>query len=187
MTRRLKLLLALAPIVCGMAVAWIVGGCGCPHSVHAPLSAYNLEASLPLATVTPLGIRVVTNGQDVDLAKVDADFTAVSACMKDWFKKTPWISFDAKCVSVYIVTDWRFACEDPKMQIFGEAPFGACADKGFVPREGCVCGWRTAVQGDTVIVPPSLYMLKAGLVQYFSGYSAYDVWNTLDLAKCANP
>jgi len=199
MSRNLKLLLAFALLAVGIAIGVLLAvcvlslsGCGCVFIQRTPSTVYDIENALPSVVKTPFGISVALHGQTVDMAKIDADFTAVSACMKSRLHKTPWIDFSPKCIHVFIVDDFRQSCEgEGKWQVFGSAPDVACTDKGFTPTLECPCAWRGAIQTvdgvNWLILPPDAKFMRPLLVELFSGQEQYFIWQDPELAVCAAP
>lgn len=188
MTRRLRIFL-LALFVVGVCIGLVFAltRCGCPVSYHPNAVNYPVQNSLASAVKTPMGIKCILNGNTVDLAAVDQKFQEAFDCLKENWHLPKHISFGPSCVTIFFPDDWRTSC-DGTQQIFGLAPQEACNDKGFSLDPNCPCGWRvTIIDGKIIATTPNLYMLKAGIVQYYSGYSAADAWNTPDLAKCAMP
>lgn len=130
---------------------------------------------------TPLGVRVDRRGQNVDLNRVDAAVAQVEACLGRPIR--------AECLRVYVPERWQVSCESSnggRYMLLSDhpAPPEACEAKGFDPDPRCPCLWRVLTQGSTIIAPPDLRMLPAGIVSVATGIA--DPWPG-DLAECAAP
>ena len=139
-------------------------------------------------TATPKGIAVRTNGQDVDLLKIDALTDYVESCLG--------IPVKRDCLSVVIPDDWYPACEDPTQQVFPcKVSPQLCADKGFeidpdcvpgqLPDEKCPCpcNCRATIQDENVIITaPNLKLYSAELIRMVTGVN--NIWTNDETVKC---
>lgn len=159
-------------------------------------SAYDVR---PNAT-TPHGIAVDTSGLAINLARIDRLTDELEACLVAQFGNPPRIAlsdalpgecmdpyFDLPvkrgCIVVKIAADWResrYAYAGSKQQLLPWTNGGGCTDKGMPPG---VCWYRVTVQDDlTVVVPPSMLMLKEGLLRITT--NCHNPWRSPALAAC---
>lgn len=176
-----------------LAFLVVMYGCQCPRICRPNVTDYPI--SKKDAVRTPLGAYVIPTENVVDdlmLADIDNQITEVEICLKDFFwnykdtlHKRKWNPPERHCYVIYLVADWRISCEEPVCQIFSEVSPEACALKGFVPKEGCVCGLRGVIQdGKHIVITPDLYFLKIQVVEFLTGYRSNDIWETPKLIEC---
>lgn len=170
----------------GAIFSWVIWGCGCPKISRPNLVNYDVKKSE--CQWTPRGSCVILNGNVVDDSFydiVDAKITMTVECLDKYFPKYKAGKQEKKCFVIYLPPDWRWSCEEPQQQIFGELRSEACVLKGFKPREGCVCGSRVAIMnGNIIVVPPSLDFLRMGVVEYCTGWSQDLLWVNEEMVKC---
>jgi hypothetical protein len=150
---------------------------------HPAPDPYGTHYSPRPDVATPLGVRVDRSGQNVDLNRVDQAVAQVEACLGR--------PIEAHCLRVYVPTAWQMSChvaDGGHYQLLSEHPADqrACDAKPEIdgPAPGCPCLWRVLRQGATIIAPPDLRMLPAGIVSVATGID--DPWPT-PLAACAVP
>jgi hypothetical protein len=168
--------------------------CGCPRIARPSATHYAVDKTQ--CTYTPEGACVLLNHNIVSdswYELLDAKITATEACLKTWYATKPdvlhrvynWKAPARSCYVVYVPDDWRVACEDPDQQVYGKAPQEACEAKGFEPKEGCECGWRTNVQdGSVIVTTPNLYLVQQSVIELLTGYPAYYIWKDAGLVAC---
>lgn len=140
---------------------------------------------------TPEGIAIRTNGQDVDLSKIDALTDYVESCLG--------IPVNRDCLSVVVPADWYDSCEPQDGKIQQVFPCRVspqlCIDKGLPPDPDCVpgqlpsedcpcpCNCRATIQDENVIVTaPNLRLYSAELIRMVTGVN--NIWTDEEVVKC---
>ncbi len=162
----------------------------CYYNYYANVTDYKVEAD---ARTPILGILVTTNGQVVDLARIDEIILSVENCLGMELKR--------ECLEVVVPPDWYVSyCVNPE----GEELFPCridpqvCADKGLsidpdcVPGQlpdddcPCPCNCRATIQDENVIITtPNLKLFSAELIRMMTGVN--NIWLNPELSKCYIP
>lgn len=170
-----------------------MSGCdkdNCYQNYYADITDYKVKPD----TQTPiLGIPVMTNGNDVDLQRIDEIILYVEDCLEMQLKR--------ECLKVVIPSDWYVSyCASPE----GEELFPCridpqvCADKGLpidpdcIPGQApdedcpCPCNCRATIQDENVIITtPNLKLFSAELIRMMTGVN--NIWLEPELVKCYVP
>ncbi len=168
------------------AIALCEGGCQSPCYLNYYLNITDYKTSADIQT--PNGIAVRTNGQEVDLEKIDALTDYVEACLG--------IEIQRSCLSVVIPNDWYPACEGENEQVFPcRIDPQVCADKGLpidpdcvpgqLPDEDCPCpcNCRATIQDEnTIVTAPNLKLYSAELIRMVTGVN--NIWINEATRRC---
>lgn len=148
-------------------------------------------------------IAVDTSKLNINLSKVDRLTDEVEACLIKTFGNPPVMpeetikggkclgsTFDLpirrECLVVKVASDWFLSKYEYGGTHHQQLPWtngGMCTNKGL---PAGVCYYRVGIQDDlTIVVPPSFYLYKDGLVRIVTG--CYDPWFADALANCMEP
>ena len=189
----------------------LIMGCGSPNPPHHRVDRCKANYSQQdqtnydvfLTETTETNIIVDTSGLSVDLKTIDRLVNEADECLLATFGNPVIIPDDVirdgKCISntfelpikrdclvVKIASDWHLSQYEyggSKHQLLPYTNGGNCTYKGLP--DG-VCYWRAGIQDNlTIVVPPSMYLLKDPLVKITTGCK--DPWYAPKLAKCMTP
>lgn len=134
--------------------------------------------------ISPAGIKVYTNGNDINLNDIDMKVLELEQCLqmsihRDWF-------------SVYIPSDWYVSPCSGEQEIPSKVDPELCRAKGLIieeecewvdyPTEGCPCpcSARSTIQdNDVVITTPNLKLFKMPLARMVM-YPKYMIGSELE-------
>lgn len=141
----------------------------------------------------------------VDLELIDAIIERVDACLMEEFGDpivlpehvrsaaqchensfSPFtFSCPGRCLTIKVVDDWEWNCDETDQVLPLEAPQGDCVAKGLEAKEDCPCRWRAAVQGtSSLVVTPNLYLLGDVYLRY---RGCQTPWESKEIERCLIP
>lgn len=172
----------------------------CPGKYH---FADQTDYVVHVTAKTSKNIEVDTSGLNINLNKVDRLTDEVESCLIKTFGNPPFLSeqtmkegqcasntFDIpihrECLVVKVASDWFLSKYEYGGTHHQQLPWtngGQCTNKGL---PAGVCYYRVGIQDDlTIVVPPSFYLYKDGLVRIVTGCA--NPWYANDLAACMEP
>lgn len=153
--------------------------------------------------LTIKNIAVDTSGLDINLNKIDRLTDEVEECLFKLQKQFPQFSdemaqsgqcesktfnlpISRECLTVKVASDWFLSKYEFNGTHHQQLPYtngGMCTNKGLPPG---VCYYRVGIQDNlTIVVPPSFYLYKDGLVRIATG--CHNPWYMDVLAACMEP
>jgi hypothetical protein len=169
--------------------------CGCQEPCYFNHYANVTDYPASPDAQTPEGIAVRTNGQEVDLEKIDALTDYVESCLG--------IPVNRDCLKVVVPNDWFLSCNKQNGEFQQVFPCRinpqVCADKGLIINPDCVpgqlpneicpcpCSCRATIQDENVVITaPNLYLYSAELIRMVTGVN--NIWTNEETVICyTNP
>jgi hypothetical protein len=203
MFKRVFIVVALLTLIVSCASSHIpthheVNRCEAKYS-YLSQTGYDINVS----QYTSKNIAVDTSGLNINLSKIDRLTNEVEDCLKNIFGNPPILPDDIvkngecvgktfdfpirrECLVVKVADDWFLSKYEYGGTHHQQLPWtngGQCTNKGL---PAGVCYYRVGIQDNlTIVVPPSFYLYKDGLVRVVTG--CHNPWYAESLANCMNP
>lgn len=179
------------------------------HRCASPASPFYIQdqvhaASFPAkpAWVTPKNVAVDPSSLPINPGRVDRLVDEVEACLMATFPggdlppdvvvaggcRAPHVPlpFPRSCMTIKVIRNWFLSTYEfagSKQQLIPGWVATGCTEKGLPPGP---CYRRSGIiNGDTIVVTPSLYLLKDSLVELYAGCTS--PWSSPPLAACVTP
>ena len=163
---------------CWWALALSCSSDLCYPTQYARITDYSVRPNVE----TPGGIPVDHSGvtEPVDLDEIDIMVLGVADCVEG----LGFDDVDLGCLEIKVAPDWYLA-HDGSTQIFpcdiDQSVCDAKVESGVLPDLPLKCACRAMIQGESIIVPPNLGLLRSELVRLFTGINY--VWIP-EFAEC---
>ena len=154
-------------------VACEVGQCGTSYgfTITGGVENYTTTAD----HTTKGGISYDPSGQDIDADLLDRLVNETEACLGQ--------PIDRRSFRVKFAADWLLSSDGSQEELNSYASQSGCLAKGL--KGDAPCHWRVLIACENVlVVPPSMYLLKDGLIRLTTGRNP---WIDGTITACANP
>ena len=167
-------------LVIASALSEYCNGKQCYPTSYALVTDYDIEPNTETPKGIPVDTRKLEDEVKVDLEKIDDIVFETKECLEDLD-----YDIDLSCLEIRVAGDWYWAHDDINQVFPCEIDQSLCDEKvitGQLPLLNLKCACRATIQGEAIIIPPNLGLLRSELVRLFTGIN--NVWTDEELKEC---
>jgi hypothetical protein len=172
----------IAILIIASALSEHCNGKRCYPVDYALVTDYDIDPNRETPQGIPVDTRKLDEGVEVDLEKIDDIVFETVGCLEELG-----YDVDLSCLELRVAGDWYWAHDDINQVFPCEIDESLCTEKvitGQLPALNLRCACRATIQGDAIIIPPNLGLLRSELVRLFTGVN--NVWAVEELKECVD-